>query len=356
MAVNSVMANFRGHGFKPQGKPDAFRAHHQHRPKNEEQTSKVKEPDSIIIEKPEQSKSAQTLAYLAQLSEKFDNVNFIVGNKNDHSAPKNSNGKEYNCYISLDLLKQMARDDKIAEKYEGIIADATKQLGSLKQQVEEKGYQRFITSYNAKVNDDGKVEYSVGLKHSHFTQIPRLKMDNVDELMKKIDAYANGKISAHEFREWGKGFTPQYSHHYNNNRTASFSLPNNIFTNNLFMANQFKAGQTVFFTGSIQINGSFHVSQFQKMQSMSGFSIGSYDINGVKRMDFPFLVSSGGWVGPQTVTNHVGFFGITYNAPPKINPDKMKSFGPINPMPVKMAKHAAHHAHKQRNIQFSKLA
>jgi len=406
MAVNSVMTNFVKQNFKAQGKKHVPFPTHLN---NVKQTKSNKVEKGITVEKkPESLWNEKTEAYLKKLTEKYGNVNFVIGDPNDPNVPKDTGGKQYNCYISLDLLAQMAADDKVAEKYEGIIDDALKQVDDLKQQVEDKGLQKFVKNYSVKVNSDGTVDYMVALKGSlkglhdrckNCKDKPKtLKADNIGSLVKALEDYSKGKAPKHgaKFKAFSKH--NHHGHHGHHGKIGMFAkqpvgmfmiqpfvlLRPVVFINQINIIQGHKHPPKQFYQcAQLNINKTYtakHMSKImgglkhtqkhghhapQKAKSHHGhnshhakntyvpkhgnphhnphakqvnggfFTIGSYDVNGVKRMDFPFLVSSDGRVGPQTVTAHVGFLGISYHQPVKGNPANVKSYGPVNTIAVK---------------------
>ena len=137
--------------------------------KNAEKTNNA--PNIMKTEKPGQAKktglSETAQAYLKNLQEKFGNVNFVVGDFSDKDTAnyQGGAGKQYNCFISEDLIEQMAADESVAEKYEGIISDSMEKVDELKQTVEDKGLSGYVKGYGVKVNNDGSVDYIVMLKN-----------------------------------------------------------------------------------------------------------------------------------------------------------------------------------------------
>ncbi|MCL2077271.1 MAG: DUF6033 family protein [Oscillospiraceae bacterium] len=159
-SLNSVFSNFAKSTFKSQAgaKP-------QPASKPQETFSVQKAENTEKIEKSGLSEKAQ--AYLSNLQEKFGNINFVIGDFSDKdTANYKGGGKEYNCFISADLLERMAADESVAEKYEGIISDSVLKVDELKQTIEDKGLAKYIKSYGVKVNNDGTVDYILTLSDS----------------------------------------------------------------------------------------------------------------------------------------------------------------------------------------------
>jgi len=233
MSVNSIFSGYVQNYAKP---THSKNAKHSEKAESFAQTAAAMATEktqstqpALSIEKNDQTQSLwneKTQAYLTKLSEKFGNVNFVIGDPDDPALPKGSNGKQYNCYISLELLAQMAEDEAIAEKYEGVISNAIEKVDELKQKVVEKGLDKHVQSYGVKVNSDGSVDYIVMLKDSlkksensvdkkeadvkrhdkshkyvPYPEVNKLTASSLEELLQRLEDLLAGKVDKKEKAE-----------------------------------------------------------------------------------------------------------------------------------------------------------
>ncbi|MDR2532986.1 MAG: DUF6033 family protein [Oscillospiraceae bacterium] len=172
MAVNSVFSGFTANQIKNNALFNKAKDNIKSKADNAK-TDKTEKNNSVFsIHKKETLKteglSEKAQAYLAKLTEKYGDINFIITQGDVDGSEKSGagagSGKSYNCFISAELLEKMAADESVAQKYEGIIDDAVKQVDDLKQQTEAKGLGHLVASYGIRINEDGTTTFMAMLK------------------------------------------------------------------------------------------------------------------------------------------------------------------------------------------------
>ncbi|MDR0223250.1 MAG: DUF6033 family protein [Oscillospiraceae bacterium] len=174
------------------------------------------------VEKPEVQKtgalSAAAQSYLEELKKKFGNVDFIIADySTDDEAQKllRQGTGEYNCLITPALLEEMAADEGVRDKYEGVIGDAIGQVDELKETVKETIGEKAeaIQNYGFSVDSEGNVNYYVLLKDGLPGDVNGgssiVKAGSIEELLKKLDELDLKKSEerrAERRKEWEKPY------------------------------------------------------------------------------------------------------------------------------------------------------
>ncbi len=145
--------------------------------------------------------------YLEQLKEKFGNVDFFVA---DVTSDEEMNRyfamgqKEYTCVISSETLEQMAADEEIRNRYEGIIAGAGESFEQIKQEVAaELGEDAVseIGKIGITVDNSGVVTYMAKLKEGNDSYYAKVKEELIDALKNEIRRMAELQKAAAESKE-----------------------------------------------------------------------------------------------------------------------------------------------------------
>lgn len=109
------------------------------------------------------SEKAQKL--LEELQKTYGNMDFIVA---DYASEEEaqyylSRGtKEYSVLIDPETLEEMASDSETKEKYLSILSDATTDLDSIKEKLQEEG--KDVKNIGITIDKDGKVSYFAELE------------------------------------------------------------------------------------------------------------------------------------------------------------------------------------------------
>ena len=131
--------------------------------------------------------SDEAKAYLEELKAKFGDIDFFVA---DCATEEEMNRyfamgtKKYSCVISSAIIEQMATDEEVRAKYEGIIDGADEKLEEVKQEVkEELGEEAAekIESFAISVDENGVVTYFAKLKESNDAYYAKLKEKRAEE-------------------------------------------------------------------------------------------------------------------------------------------------------------------------------
>ncbi len=161
------------------------------------------------LDKTYEALSDEAKDYLAQLKEKFGDIDFFVA---DCSTDEEMNRyfamgtKKYSCVISSSLIERMATDEAAREKYEGIIANAGEEIEEMKAEAaEELGEEaaKQIDYVGFTVDDNGVVEYFAKLKNDNDSYYAKLKEKRAEE--KEAEKKAEEKRDEKKAEEKQKG-------------------------------------------------------------------------------------------------------------------------------------------------------
>ena len=131
--------------------------------------------------------SEEAKAYLEELKAKFGDIDFFVA---DCATDEEMNRyfamgtKKYSCVISSAIIEQMATDEEVRMKYEGIIDGADEKLEEVRQEVtEELGEEAAekIESFAISIDENGVVTYFARLKEVNDAYYEKLKEKRSEE-------------------------------------------------------------------------------------------------------------------------------------------------------------------------------
>lgn len=153
--------------------------------------------------------SSEAKDYLAQLKEKFGDIDFFVADcatDEEMSRYFAMGTKKYSCVISSSLIEQMATDEAAREKYEGIIANADEEIEEMKAEAaEELGEEAAekIDYVGFTVDDNGVVEYFAKIKDENDSYYAKLKEKRAEEkeAEKKAEEKRDEKRAEERHRE-----------------------------------------------------------------------------------------------------------------------------------------------------------
>ncbi len=144
------------------------------------ETGVVYEKSETTLKKEPVRLSENAKKLLEELKAKYGNMDFIVENySTDAEAARYlaMGQKDYTVLIDPDTLEKMAADEEVKAKYVGIIDDALKQFGEIKEQLEdtEKEQDVEVTRIGITVGNDGTVTYFAELRKTSEKQQERLE-------------------------------------------------------------------------------------------------------------------------------------------------------------------------------------
>lgn len=124
--------------------------------------------------------SDKAKALLEELKQKYGNVDFMVANySSDEEAQEilSRGTKEFGVLIEPDLLEQMANDEEVRNKYEGIIEESTQKLSEMKDELTAAGAENGteVKSIGVSIASDGTVSYFAELKKAGDAQKARIE-------------------------------------------------------------------------------------------------------------------------------------------------------------------------------------
>lgn len=140
--------------------------------------------------------SARAQALLEKLQSKYSNMDFKVANyaSEEEAAAYLSGGtKEYSVLIEPEILEQMAADDKIREKYEGLMETGVGELDDLKSWLGDKYGD--VKNVGISIGKDGTMSYFAELEKSSAKQRERIEASREKKAEEAADAQkkADGK-------------------------------------------------------------------------------------------------------------------------------------------------------------------
>ena len=146
------------------------------------------------IGKPTLSKKAAE--YYEKLQKKFGNMQFILVSE-DQKQSAEANAAAYasktkaTVLINEDKIEEMANDENVAKKYEGIIENSQKQLPDLKKQLEQTVGADALKGIGMQVNDNGTATlFAVLEKNSEAQKLRQEKSEAKKAEQKKADKKA----------------------------------------------------------------------------------------------------------------------------------------------------------------------
>lgn len=112
---------------------------------------------------------------LEELKEKYGNVDFFVGNysSREEAGRYLQNGrKEYGVLLEPELLEQMASDEKIKEKYVGLMDSSMQQLDEAQNQLGDK--KDLVSRMGISISSQGEVSFFADLEKMSEDQRERI--------------------------------------------------------------------------------------------------------------------------------------------------------------------------------------
>ena len=171
--------------------------------KRNKEAAKAEQSDKVGMGKqPNLSKKAKAL--LEELKKTYTNMDFFVADyktEEEAAAYLSQGTKEYSVLIDTETLEEMAADDKVKEKYLGILDDAKGKLSDIKEELAEKG--ETVQSIGISIKEDGTVSYFANLEKNSEKQRERIeesKKKNQEEA-----ASEESKKAAEGKRQYGGG-------------------------------------------------------------------------------------------------------------------------------------------------------
>ncbi len=151
--------------------------------------------------------SEKAAKYYESLKQKFGDLDFVlVSDKMKDVAEKNAaqyaNKNKPVVLINESKIEEMANDENVRNKYEGILANAKTQMSSFASQIAGTGAE--VQGYGLKIDDNGTAKYFAVLKDSANAQKARIEK-HVEEkrAQKKEDAKKAAKEAEKERLEKG---------------------------------------------------------------------------------------------------------------------------------------------------------
>ncbi len=151
-------------------------------------TDKAKEAEKIEkARQPELSEDAKKL--LEELKTKYGNMDFFVASYSSEKEAQSylSKGtKEISVLIDPQTLEEMAQDNKVREKYEGILGESGSKL---KEMVEGLGEEKEkVKSVGISVDKEGNVSYFAQLDEAALRKMSQIKdfTDGLDKNNKEV--------------------------------------------------------------------------------------------------------------------------------------------------------------------------
>jgi len=171
-----------------------------------ERSSKAAKKEDAVV-----SLSSKAKDLLEELKKKYGNMDFIVADyeTDEEAAQYLAHGrKEYSVLIDPETLEEMAADEEVRAKYEGILQDATGELKNLSEKLKEEGTE--VRNLGVTIGKDGIVSYFAELDKMNEKQRERIEKSKEDKkeeakrAEKKSDKKANDKEKAERVRVYAQ--------------------------------------------------------------------------------------------------------------------------------------------------------
>lgn len=151
--------------------------------KKTEKTENTKNDNNVKL-----SENAKQL--LKELQKKYKNADFFVASyeTEEEAAEYLAKGsKEYSVLIDPEQLEKMASDEKVKEKYMGILDKSMTDLSDMKEQLEKEGKDDEVVSLGVSVDKNGNVSYFAELEKMSEKQKERIEKTKADKKEKAAE-------------------------------------------------------------------------------------------------------------------------------------------------------------------------
>lgn len=128
----------------------------------------------------ELSERAQKL--LEKLKEKYGDTDFVIANYSSESEAQRllaGGTKEFSVLIEPELLEEMAADEAVLEKYEGILKDSKAQIEDMVEQLGPDADK--VSSLGVAINKDGEVSFFAELDKVNEKQRERIEKNREEK-------------------------------------------------------------------------------------------------------------------------------------------------------------------------------
>lgn len=113
---------------------------------------------------------------LKRLQEKYGDTEFVIADYSSESEAQrllSGGSKEFSVLITPELLEDMAADDAVLEKYEGILNDSRNQIEEMVKQLGEDGTK--VSSVGVALGNDGEISFFAELDKVNAKQRERIE-------------------------------------------------------------------------------------------------------------------------------------------------------------------------------------
>lgn len=148
--------------------------------------------------------SEKAAKYYEKLRAKYSNMDFILVSPDKKAEAESKKGlyqssKELLVLIDSDKIEKMAEDEEYREKYEGILSNATTQIGQMKDKLGANGER--VSSVGMSFDDKGNASFFAVINKSLAAQKDRIEKKRAASLeAKKADAKKKAANEAKEKR------------------------------------------------------------------------------------------------------------------------------------------------------------
>lgn len=121
--------------------------------------------------------SDRAKALLEELKKQYGNMDFMVANydsQEEASRYLSRGTKEFSVLIEPELLEKMAADKEVKDKYLGLLDDATKQLATVKEELNEEE-EGSVKHLGVTIEEDGTMKFFAELEKSGTKQRERIE-------------------------------------------------------------------------------------------------------------------------------------------------------------------------------------